>query len=186
MNAIDYIEQKHQFVLSEEVQEHLSTLKVFDNYIIPYMYKDLVILKGCGKCKVFTSIEYPNTWDWVDLNSTFAVIYTHHFFKRYRKRIPLTRTQNLNIRCNKQDRFLDMVQTLWGINPYLAICGSDMDGVLNKKGQHFYICEDGLIPITVLTPTILRCDTFLSADILTGKQGQLWYNMYKHLYEQNK
>lgn len=186
MNVIEYIEQQHQLVLSDEVQDYISSLKEVDDYILPYIYKNLVILKGCGKCKVFTSIDYSNTWDWVELNSAFAVIYTYHFFNRYRKRMPLTRTQNLNIRCNKQDRLLDMIQTLWGISPHLVICGSNIEGILSKKRQHFYWCEDGLIPITALSPTIIRCDTFLSVDILSEKQGKFWYNIYKDLYKQNK
>nr|DAJ77717.1 MAG TPA: hypothetical protein [Caudoviricetes sp.] len=184
MNAIEYIEQQHQLVLSNEVQDYISNLKDYEDYIIPYVYKDLAIFKGNGKCKVFTSIEYPNTCDWVELNSAFAIIYTHHFFNRYRKRKSLNR--NLNIRCNLMDRALDVVNTLWNLTTYLAICNGNEEGLLSTKGQPFYWCEDGLIPVTAISPTILRCNTFLSVDILSEKQSKFWHNIYNDIYKQNK
>lgn len=178
MNAIEYIE--HQLVLSNEVQDYISNLKDYEDYIIPYVYKGLSIFKGNGKCKVFTSIGY----DWVELNSPFAIIYTHHFFNRYRKRMSLNR--NLNIRCNQMDRVLDVINTLWNLTTYLVICNGNEEGLLSTKGQPFYWCEDGLIPVTAISSTILRCNTFLSVNILSAKQSKFWHNIYNDIYKQNK
>lgn len=183
MNAIEYIEQQRQLVLSDEVQDYISNLKEYKDYIRPGVYKDLIIFKGSRKCKVFTSIDYSNTCDWVELNSMAAIIYTHHFFNRYRKRMPFNR--NLNIRCNKMDRVLDAFNTLWNLNTYLAICNEDEEGFFSIKKQPFYWCEDGLIPITAISPTIHRCNTFISLDMLSEKQRTFWFNVYRYVHRPN-
>lgn len=184
MNVIEYIEEKHQLVRSKEVQDYINDLKEVEGYILPYMYEDLTILKGCGKCMVFTSIEYPNTCDWVELNSGFVTIYTHHFFSRYRKRRPFY--NHLNVRCNPMDKLLSVIHVLWNLKAYLTIPGEDIEGFLNTENQAFYLCEDGIIPVTFLSPTIIRCNTFISSDLLSKEQGEFWYNAYKDLSNQNK
>ena len=168
---VDTINYFQSIILSQEGQKLFDTFENGSGRIID---GQLILFKLNNK-----QLAIINVGDnWVSINSTKACVIPFHFFNRYRKRF-LTRhslTPERNIRCSKEDRITEVIETLLNLNLYFAIPepSDPNDNILSNYNQPLYWCEFGIIPVTMISNSIARCETFISYEMLTDKQRYVW------------
>lgn len=179
INTINYFQS---IILSQEGQKLFDTLNNVSGRIID---GQLIIFKFYNK-----QLALINVGDnWVSINSNVACVIPFHFLNRYRKRFlnKNALTPERNIRCSKEDRITEVIETLINLNLYFAIPDPNdpNDNILSKYNQHFYWCEYGIIPVTMISDSIARCDTFISCEMLSDKQRYVWKYLYDTINSSN-